>query len=67
MKKGIPSVLDRIRSSISLSTLCCCQQMAHHGQAFPVGESVQGHLAVVGSAAPGVDKLRPVGEDQKYS
>ncbi|TET51947.1 MAG: hypothetical protein E3J53_04240, partial [Desulfobacteraceae bacterium] len=40
--------------------------MGRHGQGLPVGETVQGHLAVVGPAPPGVDKLGPVCEDQEY-
>jgi len=41
------------------------QDMLDHGEALTVGKPVQRHLAVVGAAAPGVDELRPVGEDQK--
>ncbi len=50
---------------MSLSMLVGAEHMAHHGQRFPVREPIQGDLAVVGTAAPGVNKLRPVGEDQK--
>ena len=42
------------------------QDVGRHGQGLTVGETVQGHLAVVGPAPPGVDKLGPVGEDQEY-
>ncbi len=40
--------------------------MGDHGQGFPVGEPVQGDLAVKGAGPPGVDILGPVGEDQQH-
>ncbi len=40
------------------------QKMRDHDEALTVGKSIQRYLAVIGLDAPGVHKLRPVGEDQ---
>ena len=42
------------------------QKMARHSDALGIGQPVQGDLIVIGLAAPGGRKLRPVGQDEKH-
>ncbi len=66
MKKGIPSAFCRIRSSRFRSMSLVRKDMLDHGEALTVGEFVQGNLAMIGPAPPGMDELGPVGEDEEY-
>ncbi len=42
------------------------QQVRRHLQALAVAQTIQNHLVVIGSGAPGVDEFGPVGKNKQH-